>query len=873
MRTVEEINLKELIEVETLEGFNRNGYVKCCFHSEKTPSLKVKFDSNSNKYKFKCFGCGATGDAIDFIIKYKNLDYIKAREYLGIDVEKTPIELEEEKVKEYIEWQIKNIKKGYKILGIFRFANERNETLYYKVKLLKPDGKKETPYYHIENGKIINTRGTNEEAPYNLYRALEGIKSDKVIIILEGEKDVNTVNYLLKNRDYVATSVKNCKDLSVFENARIYVIGDTGEAGEKYVNNIKYKLIKNAIEFKIINLPGIKALGDNKDVTDWIEAGHTKEDLLDAFNRSLDLKSRYEIQQDSKGIYKTLIKEVDGEETYRRFYLTDFQLIEANRINIVDEDREGVRLVLKSITGKTYERIGRAAVFDDLKTFKNFLGTLDLNFLAKGESLTEFGSWINRFWAIENEEIHTGVKFLPVKEKLHLITPTGAIGPERVNLSIKSDMTNSISVIDKDLITKDELIDVYKHVFKFIGKEKALTIIGTVINNLAAYQAKESKVKLHHLLIVGESGSGKSTILSNVIAPILNYPVQDIKSVGLITPFAMTKDLSTGNYTSLYDEFKPSSLDRFKIQKISETLRNLYDRTSVMRGDKTFKVKEFQLNRPIILAGEESYPNSEKALIERSAIVYVSKSERTEKNTEAMKWLLENEVLLNKFGRSLINTVLNLTPQAYMDIRECVQGKFNSVKNRVLTTAINVATGIEIFNKLLKSLELGDKILTNYEEFIEKNIQEEILDNGNEISSTVEQMLKLFDDMIGNNRVRYIENLIQYKDDKLYIKTTEMINQIHLFVKNVGSAEVVPLKFRDFKTQASKAGYIFKDGSKQLNVFDKISEKNIRSRFDQYSLSKIRELDCSNILEVIDVQEGLEPSDVDDNVVQGYFGN
>ena len=116
--------------------------------------------------------------------------------------------------------------------------------------------------------------------------------------------------------------------------------------------------------------------------------------------------------------------------------------------------------------------------------------------------------------------------------------------------------------------------------------------------------------------------------LSNVIATLLNYPAKDIKSIGLISNFGLIRDLSTGNYTSLYDEFKPSSLDRYKIQKLSESLRNLYDRTTITRGDKSFKNKDFQLTRPIIVAGEESYPNGEKALIDRSCIIYLSQRER-----------------------------------------------------------------------------------------------------------------------------------------------------------------------------------------------------------------------------------------------------
>ena len=46
----------------------------CPFHNEKTPSFTVYPDSVS----FYCFGCGADGDAITFIRRIENLDYVEA---------------------------------------------------------------------------------------------------------------------------------------------------------------------------------------------------------------------------------------------------------------------------------------------------------------------------------------------------------------------------------------------------------------------------------------------------------------------------------------------------------------------------------------------------------------------------------------------------------------------------------------------------------------------------------------------------------------------------------------------------------------------------------------------------------------------------
>lgn len=53
-------------------GSNLNGH--CPFHSEKTPSFTV-FPATQSFY---CFGCGAGGDAITFVMRMENLDYISA---------------------------------------------------------------------------------------------------------------------------------------------------------------------------------------------------------------------------------------------------------------------------------------------------------------------------------------------------------------------------------------------------------------------------------------------------------------------------------------------------------------------------------------------------------------------------------------------------------------------------------------------------------------------------------------------------------------------------------------------------------------------------------------------------------------------------
>lgn len=49
---------------------NRAGFIRCPFHGEKTPSLKVYKTSG-----WHCFGCGAGGSAIDFVMKMEGLSF------------------------------------------------------------------------------------------------------------------------------------------------------------------------------------------------------------------------------------------------------------------------------------------------------------------------------------------------------------------------------------------------------------------------------------------------------------------------------------------------------------------------------------------------------------------------------------------------------------------------------------------------------------------------------------------------------------------------------------------------------------------------------------------------------------------------------
>ena len=61
-----------------------NLYKACCpFHNEKTPSFCVYANGSGSDEHFYCYGCGAGGDVISFVMKADNVDYASAIELLA----------------------------------------------------------------------------------------------------------------------------------------------------------------------------------------------------------------------------------------------------------------------------------------------------------------------------------------------------------------------------------------------------------------------------------------------------------------------------------------------------------------------------------------------------------------------------------------------------------------------------------------------------------------------------------------------------------------------------------------------------------------------------------------------------------------------
>jgi len=81
------VDIVDLIDSHVpLKKTGTNYVARCPFHVEKTPSFSV----NRKKQFFHCFGCGASGNAISFLMDFSHLDFVEAVEdlatFAGFDV-------------------------------------------------------------------------------------------------------------------------------------------------------------------------------------------------------------------------------------------------------------------------------------------------------------------------------------------------------------------------------------------------------------------------------------------------------------------------------------------------------------------------------------------------------------------------------------------------------------------------------------------------------------------------------------------------------------------------------------------------------------------------------------------------------------------
>lgn len=258
------MRLEEVISrFEQAKSNGRNSYIcRCPAHKDKEPSLSVK-DTDDRILIFCHAGC----------------DTLTVLGYVGLEVKdlfkqnnNTLTLTWQEKVKV---WHHKQ-KGQLPLQELYPYYDDSQNILYYKARYQG----KEIRHFKIDGDHVIwkDVFKGIQKTLYNKAALKRAREQNEPIYYVEGEKDVHTMEALGLCSVTAGGATAWYKDLArYFEGLDVIILQDNDEAGEKLSKQIRQDLCTTAKSIKVI-VPSDKVHGD---VTDYIQDGHTKYQLLE----------------------------------------------------------------------------------------------------------------------------------------------------------------------------------------------------------------------------------------------------------------------------------------------------------------------------------------------------------------------------------------------------------------------------------------------------------------------------------------------------------------------------------------------------------------------------------------------------------------
>ena len=256
---------------------------KCPFHEDKTPS----FTLHGNRYK--CFGCGKSGDSIDFLMEIENINYLTAIEKIAA---RYFIELDK-KSKTVVKPVPRLEKLSQTTITYFEGRGISNNTLLRfditESQEWMPKAQKEITticFNYFRDGELVNIKFRGRDKDFKLskdseliFYNLDAIKDETTCYIVEGEIDCLSMHeagiYNCVSVPNGAEAVKleylnNCWEY--FKNmTQVVIMTDNDEPGKKLKEELARRIGKDRCYY--IDIPP-----DCKDANDVLKK-HGKQSL------------------------------------------------------------------------------------------------------------------------------------------------------------------------------------------------------------------------------------------------------------------------------------------------------------------------------------------------------------------------------------------------------------------------------------------------------------------------------------------------------------------------------------------------------------------------------------------------------------------
>ena len=442
---------------------------------------------------------------------------------------------------------------------------------------------------------------------------------------------------------------------------------------------------------------------------------------------------------------------IKGEQVYP---ITNF-IVHPLEMLIAEEETQ-MTCDLVTIYGDTFRQTFMTTDFGNLQKFKGVLNkrTISLSYTGSDGDL----ELLKGYLAGLTWQVKYGVKALGMHEREGRWIFVGrggafAAGGVAVDDIVQLEKHASIETTlhDASAITPDRFAELAPLLLEYNEPAKTVSVLSWCAGCFVKEHLRKAGIKYPHLFLIGEAGSGKSNTLERVILPIFGR--SKVVAAPQVTAFTLMKEAASSNlFPQALDEFKPSKIDRFRLDALHNHMRDSYDGHAGMRGRADQTQISYDLLAPVVVAGEESA--DETAVRERGMELLFSKRDLKDARCRAsFQRLAAMQIGLPKVGRALLDTALTLSTKAVQQWHDEALALFNpALPSRVVNNLACCMVGVRLLEALCarQGFAWGQVFPISIDacvKHMEYAVREYLLDGGDANKSVIEQTLEVMDRM------------------------------------------------------------------------------------------------------------------------------
>jgi len=258
--------LSRLDRVKRVSG----GYMaRCPVHDDKNPSLSIT-EGDDGRVLLKCFaGCSTE-------------EIVKA---LGLTMSDLfpPGSKPQKQRAAYV-----NTKPTY------IYVNKEGEPLFGIVRTPQ----KQFMAVHLDGDGWAYGMGGANPTIYNLPKVIDAVNKGELVFVVEGEKDADNMAKvgLTATTNPFGAGKWHAEYSNYLKNADVVIIPDNDAVGRRHAEQVAQSLVGKAKSIKILELPNLPPSGD---VSDWLGAGGTKEELLKLAEQAPDYEPKEALPEEA----------------------------------------------------------------------------------------------------------------------------------------------------------------------------------------------------------------------------------------------------------------------------------------------------------------------------------------------------------------------------------------------------------------------------------------------------------------------------------------------------------------------------------------------------------------------------------------------